>query len=68
MAKGHFQFRPKDKEILNWIRQQAQKDSRSMNSWMEVHFARAMRPRSVVDIIHDMALGATTDGTETEQK
>lgn len=59
MAKGHFQFRPKDGAILSWLRQQAQKDKRSLNGWMEVHFEnlkhRQENPETVLDIIHRIA-------------
>lgn len=33
--KGEFLFRPKDKSILNYIRQKANEADRSMNKWIE---------------------------------
>lgn len=59
MAKGHFQFRPQDGSILTWMRQQAQKDKRSLNSWIEVHFERMKQreenPENIMDILHRLA-------------
>lgn len=71
MAKGHFQFRPKDGTLLNWIRQQAAKEKRSVNNWMEIHFTRLKswdeNPKDVTEIIHRLNYNANThpDGSVT---
>jgi len=42
VAKGHITFRPKDVSLLNFLRSEAQKATRSVNQQME-HFIKTIR-------------------------
>lgn len=35
-------FRPKDCDVYQYIRDKANEDKRSMNSWIETHFLKLM--------------------------